>query len=289
MALRDGAYLLPQGDGREQALEQLAEESIREGGSAWLMTVQARSEAEDRAYRALFDRAADYAELRKSWKQANRTLATLAPSELTRLTRKLQREYEAVRAIDFFANEATARGRGRVARPAPAHRGLVVARRAARRPAPDPAARARSVPWSSLGHAATALGRPCRECLADQAVHRSRGDASAGWPRRPTARRRRLGFDFDGATFTHVGDRVTFETLMASFGLEGDRGAASARGDGPPTRCRRRARAGGSRLRGRDGRSARAPARRRRLARRDEHGARLALRALRATAADAKA
>ena len=31
-----------------------------------------------------------------------------------------------------------------------------------------------------------------------------------------------LGFDFDGAVFTHVGDRVTFETLMAAFGLEGD-------------------------------------------------------------------
>src|SRR5665213_765432 len=107
MGLRDGAYLLPQGADREPALEQLAEESIREGGSAWLMTVQARSEAEDRAYRALFDRGGDYAELRKSWKQVNRTLASLAPSELTRLTRKLQREYDAVRAIDFFSNEAT--------------------------------------------------------------------------------------------------------------------------------------------------------------------------------------
>ena len=31
-----------------------------------------------------------------------------------------------------------------------------------------------------------------------------------------------LGFDFDGATFSHVGDRVTFETLLASFGLETD-------------------------------------------------------------------
>jgi hypothetical protein len=29
-----------------------------------------------------------------------------------------------------------------------------------------------------------------------------------------------LGFDFDGATFTHVGARVTFEVLLASFGLE---------------------------------------------------------------------
>jgi hypothetical protein len=31
-----------------------------------------------------------------------------------------------------------------------------------------------------------------------------------------------LGFDFDGATFTHVDGRVTFEVLAASFGLAGD-------------------------------------------------------------------
>ncbi len=29
-----------------------------------------------------------------------------------------------------------------------------------------------------------------------------------------------LGFDFDGAAFTHVGERVTFEVLLASFGLD---------------------------------------------------------------------
>jgi hypothetical protein len=34
--------------------------------------------------------------------------------------------------------------------------------------------------------------------------------------------KRALGFDFDGAAFSHVGERVTFETLMASFGLEAD-------------------------------------------------------------------
>jgi hypothetical protein len=35
-----------------------------------------------------------------------------------------------------------------------------------------------------------------------------------------------VGFDFDGARFTHVGGRVTFEVLLASFGLESDRALA---------------------------------------------------------------
>jgi len=31
-----------------------------------------------------------------------------------------------------------------------------------------------------------------------------------------------VGFDFDGAQFTHVDGRVTFEVLLASFGLDRD-------------------------------------------------------------------
>jgi hypothetical protein len=31
-----------------------------------------------------------------------------------------------------------------------------------------------------------------------------------------------LGFDFDGAVFTHVGAKVTFEVLLTSFGLTKD-------------------------------------------------------------------
>jgi len=31
-----------------------------------------------------------------------------------------------------------------------------------------------------------------------------------------------LGFDLDGAAFTHVGTKVTFEVLQASFGLTHD-------------------------------------------------------------------
>src|SRR4051794_18299319 len=107
MALRDGAYLLPASVERQQALQELADECVREGGNAWLMTVQPQA-GDEEAYRLLFDRSADYAELRKSWKDANRTLATLGASELARLQRKLQREFDALRSIDFFAGEPSA-------------------------------------------------------------------------------------------------------------------------------------------------------------------------------------
>jgi hypothetical protein len=34
--------------------------------------------------------------------------------------------------------------------------------------------------------------------------------------------KRAVGFDFDGAEFTHVGGKVTFEVLLSSFGLQAD-------------------------------------------------------------------
>src|SRR5690242_12864520 len=86
-ALRDGAYLLPAGDARLQALQELAAECVREGGSAWLMTVRPQA-GDEEAYRLLFDRSADYAALRRSWKDAGRTLATLGAPELARLHRR---------------------------------------------------------------------------------------------------------------------------------------------------------------------------------------------------------
>ena len=43
------------------------------------------------------------------------------------------------------------------------------------------------------------------------------------WLARPSAcPKKAVGFDFDGAAFTHAGNRVTFEVLLASFDLETD-------------------------------------------------------------------
>ncbi|MED5618179.1 chromate resistance protein ChrB domain-containing protein [Ideonella sp. BN130291] len=221
MALRDGAYLLPAGGQRELALRELGDECTREGGVAWLMAVQARSPDEAAAYRQLFDRQEDYSELRKSWKEANRSLARLSPTELVRLQRKLQRDYEALQQIDFFPSDASTEA---------AAQWLALAKRIAQLLSPDePQDTAGQVPrldrQAYRGRTWATRRRPWVDRVASAWLIRRFIDTDARfkWLAQPSdCPRSALGFDFDGAAFTHVGDRVTFETLMASFGLEDD-------------------------------------------------------------------
>ena len=52
-------------------------------------------------------------------------------------------------------------------------------------------------------------------------------DARFAWIARPSeCPKKAVGFDYDGAEFTHVKNRVTFEVLAAEFGLEHDAGLA---------------------------------------------------------------
>ncbi|HWI11163.1 MAG TPA: chromate resistance protein ChrB domain-containing protein [Burkholderiaceae bacterium] len=221
VALRDGAYLLPARADREKALRDLADECLREGGSAWLMVVQPRSTDEAGSYRQLFDRSDDYAQLRKTWKGANRGLASLATAELARLQRKLQREFDALRAIDFFPGDASAEAEAAW---------TDFSKRLERALSPDEPHETRGrIPRLEVGRYqgrtwATRrrlwIDRVASAWLIRRFIDR---DARFRWLARPSdCPKSALGFDFDGATFTHVADRVTFETLMASFGLEED-------------------------------------------------------------------
>ena len=221
MALRDGAYLLPAGDEREQALRERGEECTREGGVAWLMAVQPRSDQESLAYRTLFDRRADYADLRKGWKEANRGLPGLSAAALSRLQRKLQRDYEAVRSIDFFPSETSADAAAAWAE---------LNKRIAQLLSPDePHETAGGIPRLDPAQYRGCTWATRRRLWVDRVASAwlirrfIDPDARFKWLVTPSdCPKGALGFDFDGATFTHVGDRVSFETLMASFGLEGD-------------------------------------------------------------------
>ncbi len=220
-ALRDGAHLLPGCPEHEQALQALGDECLREGGSAWLMSVQPRSVEDFAAYRQLFDRSEDYAELRKAWKEANRGLASMGASELARQQRKLQREFDAARAIDFFPDEASVEAEAAwtdfnkrietLLSPDEPHE---TEGRIPRLDASDYQGRV----WATRRR--LWVDRVASAWLIRRFIDR---EARFQWLAKPSdCPKRALGFDFDGATFTHVGDRVTFETLLASFGLEAD-------------------------------------------------------------------
>jgi len=222
MALRDGAYLLPAGEGREDALLEIADDCTREGGVAWLMGAQSRSADDEQSWHALFDRSADYAELRKAWKDANRGLAEAAFPELTRLQRKAQRDFDAIRAIDFFPGDAVVETEAALG---------VLVKRIESLLAPDEPheveggiARLDPAPYRGRTWATRRklwVDRVASAWLIRRFID---PDAKFLWLARPgDCPKKALGFDFDGAAFTHVGDRVSFETLMASFGLEEDR------------------------------------------------------------------
>src|SRR5262245_60666376 len=61
--LRDGVYVLPDRPNLEEALARLAGEIEEAGGSAHVLRVRARDAGQDEAFRALFDRTREYAEL----------------------------------------------------------------------------------------------------------------------------------------------------------------------------------------------------------------------------------
>ena len=221
VAMRDGAYLLPAGPEREQALQALADDCLREGGSAWRMDVQPRTADEDRAYRQLFDRREDYAALREAWREAGAGLAALGTAELTRLQRKLQREYEALRGIDFFPGDAALEAEAAW---------VELDKRIAGLLSPDePQETAGGIPRLQIEDYQGRVWATRRRLWVDRVASAwlicrfIDREARFQWLARPSdCPKRALGFDFDGASFTHVGERVTFETLLASFGLEGD-------------------------------------------------------------------
>jgi len=226
VALRDGAYLLPSGPGRAEALRELGDECEREGGSAWLMTVTPDSADDDAAYRQLFDRSEQYAELRASWKSENRRLRSQSMTDLARLRKRLEKEFDALRSSDFFPSEASAEAEAAW---------IDFSKRIDALLSPDePHETAGKVPRLDASKYRGRTWATRRRLWVDRVASAwlirrfIDPDARFRWLAKPSdCPKSALGFDFDGATFTHVGDRVTFETLLASFGLDAD--AALAR------------------------------------------------------------
>jgi hypothetical protein len=208
VVLRDGVYALPDGPAHRERLREVAADVRASGGNARLMTnVTAEEPVEP-----LFDRSAEFATLVEDAK------AALAQPDAARSARRLRKAFDQWAAIDFFAGQAQ-----RQAAEAVAELEQHVAHAA---DPSEPRAIASAIPRADRaayqGRVWATRRRPWVDRLASAWLIRRFVDPAARFvwladvAQRP---RRAVGFDFDGATFSHIGTRVTFEVLIAAFDL----------------------------------------------------------------------
>ncbi len=219
--LRDGVYLLPNRDEFIAPLRAQSEEVTASGGSAQILEVNARDEQQEAEFRLLFDRTPDYEKLMLEIRGAKREIGDLDAAVLSPRLMRLVRDYETIALQDFFAGAAREQAREALEDLAAAANALL---------SPDEphatAGRIRRLDSAKYrGRTWATRARPWADRLASAWLIKRFIDPGAKllWLKSPKdCPKRAVGFDFDGAEFTHVGAKVTFEVLLSSFGLEGD-------------------------------------------------------------------
>jgi hypothetical protein len=216
--LREGVYILP-AHAPTAANFRAMDLAIREAGAlSHLLEVPARDDRQAADFVALFDRSAAYAVWAQDLKAARQAQKTADEALARQALRDLEQRLLSVLVSDFFPGEAAAQ----------AQAGLKQCRNELdRRFSPDePQASEGTVHRLAVqdfqGRTWATRARPWVDRLASAWLIQRFIDAAPRfkWLRSTQAcPKSALGFDFDGARFSHVGDRVTFEVLVEAFGL----------------------------------------------------------------------
>ena len=223
--LRDGVYVLPQRTDCEVIFEEQVQEVTASGGVAHVLRF-ATDEASKRAQmRQLFDRTREYAELLANLDAFKEGLAASAEPAARRSLAALRREFAGVEATDFFDGPARQQAEAALEDAEAA----INARYAPDEPHAAPGRVVRRDKADYLGRTWATRAHLWVDRVASAWLIRRFIDPQSRFVwlqdvgKRP---RKAMGFDFDGAEFSHIGARVTFEVLAASFGLEQDPGIA---------------------------------------------------------------
>ena len=212
--LRDGVYLLPQ----TQAFDRLEKEIRAHGGFAITLHATPQDGVD---LRERFDRTEEYAALVGKISAARASLPVLGPKRGLTALRRLEHAMDKLSRIDFFPGEAKQQALARLAslkerygelysrnEPRPSTKGL----------RPLDHARYQKRLWAT--RKAPWVDRLASAWLIKRFIDR---EAKFVWIARPSeCPKKAVGFDYDGAPFTHVKNRVTFEVLATEFGLDYD-------------------------------------------------------------------
>ncbi|MGN7741969.1 chromate resistance protein ChrB domain-containing protein [Pseudomonas sp. 22526] len=213
--LRDGAYLLPDTAACREALAAVERDILAINGTAFVLPVV---DPDGERFIGLFERNEDYSKLRSEIEECRGQLTAQNALASTRQIRKLRKTYDQLASIDFFPGQPKQQ----------ADAALQELETAVSRALSTDEPHSRDLPITLLslgdyqGRVWATRKRPWVDRLASAWLIRRFIDPKARilWLDQPRdCPADALGFDFDDATFSHVGNRVTFETLQASFAL----------------------------------------------------------------------
>ena len=214
-SLRDGVYVLPEISDHGENLNAIAEDVRVSGGTAHVLY---SNTVETEAFPALFDRSEDYVALEMAIAELRATLSPESALDVMKEMRKLRKSFTRLSAIDFFPGSDQERTEAALIQLE------IDANRALSQDEPQP--ELRDIPRldrsNYQGRLWATRRRPWVDRLASAWLIGRFIDPSAQfmWLNSPDdCPEEALGFDYDGASFTHVGEKVTFETLLASFDL----------------------------------------------------------------------
>jgi len=214
--LRDGVYLMPELVPCRETLDAIGVEVRESGGTALVLRIE---EPVDGNFLSFFDRSEEYSALLADIAKVRDELSADTAQDVLKQSRKLRKAFTGLSAIDFFSGEAQ-----RQTETALSELELSIVRILS----PDePHSIQGSISLLAIsdyqGRIWATRCRPWVDRLACAWLIRRFIDAKAQiyWLASPNdCPADALGFDFDGATFSHVDGRVTFEVMLASFDLE---------------------------------------------------------------------
>ena len=219
--LRDGVYVLPSRSADSAVLAKMESEVKSGGGFAMTAELRLLKDEDAAQVRKSFDRSAEYGMLVAAVRQAQLSLPRLGSRRAQTKIQRLQRSFDRLARIDFFPGQAKRQ----------AADALFAVRHELERAHSGDEPRAlkgqiRSVNGAKYQKRVWAtrkdpwVDRLASAWLIKRFIDR---DARFVWiAGRRDRPKKAVGFDFDGAEFTHAGNRVTFEVLLASFGLYKD-------------------------------------------------------------------
>ena len=222
-SLRDGVYVLP--ESQADLFDPLVTEVRSHGGQASVLELSTRDDLQRAEVLAMFDRADAYGQWRTEAQSLAAALPEMEETESRRRWRGIAEALQALRRIDYYPGAAAEQAQTEL----DAVRQMLDARFSRGEPvAQAPQGIPRLDVRKFQGKRWATRARPWVDRLACAWLIRRFVDPEARfvWLADPAgatpAPRGAIGFDYDGARFTHVGSRVSFEVLAASFGLDAD-------------------------------------------------------------------